>query len=58
MCGGKFVYVKPDILWPCIFDQVFIWTGLVNSKRLHGIREERTFDLIPTHVYSHWRLMG
>ena len=24
MCGRKFVNVKPDVLWPRIFDQVFI----------------------------------
>jgi hypothetical protein len=25
MCGGKLVDVKPDVLWPRVFDQIFVW---------------------------------
>lgn len=25
VCGGKLVNVKPDVLWPCIFNQIFVW---------------------------------
>lgn len=59
MCGRKLVYMEPNVLRPCIFDQVFIWAILVNTTQSSSRRRDaRTFNLIATHVYSHWRLIG
>jgi hypothetical protein len=45
VCGGNFVHMKPDILWPRILDQLFIWVALVSWR---SARKARTSYALST----------
>jgi len=36
---GKLVDVKPDVLWPCVFNQLFIWDATVSQDVYANVEE-------------------